>query len=55
MKIDEEYENINDPSQTCVIVKLVEHLVHEYFVHVKIGKLYLIYTKQEFFERWRKK
>jgi len=33
-------------------MKLVEHIVHKYFVHIKVGDNYLIYTKKEFILMW---
>lgn len=54
MQVGEIYTRQDNLNVSCIIVKLVEHLVHEYFVHVKTGEHYLIFTKKEFDTMWTK-
>ena len=54
MEVGEIYTRQDNSNVSCIIVKLVEHLVHEYFVHVKVGERYLIFTKKEFDTMWTK-
>jgi hypothetical protein len=54
MEIGEKYILKTDLSTSCVITKLVEHLVHKYFVHVKSDNKTFIYVLKEFEELWRK-
>lgn len=52
MKVGDSYSNKEHEETSCVIVKLVEHIVHKWFVHVKLADRYLIYTQKEFNELW---
>ena len=54
MEIGEIYTKQDNPKVSCTIVKIVKHLVHKYFVHVKAEDRYLIYTKKEFDDMWTK-
>ena len=54
MEIGETYMRQDNPRVSCTVVKLVEHLVHEYFVHVKTENRYLVFTKKEFDRMWTK-
>jgi|14_taG_2_1085336.scaffolds.fasta_scaffold48884_2 hypothetical protein len=54
MKVGETYSKKEHEETVCTIVKLVEHLVHKYFVHVKVSNRYFIYTQKEFQQLWTK-
>jgi hypothetical protein len=54
MELGEQYILKTDANVSCVVTKLVEHLVHKYFVHVKTENRTQIYILKEFEELWEK-
>jgi hypothetical protein len=55
MKLGDMYILKENPSISCVVTKIVENLIHEYFVHVKTENKTQIYVFKDFDKLWQKK